>query len=271
MDPATATVLVGLGGKAIEAGVQLIKAWRERGGGGVVLGTDGSRFDLAPGGSNGLLDLTEPRSFGLGDPVPFNGVFVAADEWAHAYLHAAQPVLVVIEDLDQGSRLDAVVAVVPLGSSFEGHLFPSTYRLGAFVFLDEESIDWGNLDGGALIEFSVHAWDPPFLLQIPIEAVTDASNVLFTSGHLGPGQQDQYLEVFERGFTYEIYVNPIGSEADFDLYLYDENDSLIDVDDNPDSDALCTVTPRWTGPFKIVVECHSGRSDYVILVEQRFG
>lgn len=270
MDPVSIAALIGLGGKVIDAGVELVKSWRVNGGGGVALGIDGSRFDLARDGWNGQPTLVEPARLGFGRPVAFEGIFVAADQWAQDYLDADQPVLVVIEDLDQESGLDSVVALVRLGSPFEGHLFPGSYQFGAFVFLDEDFIEWDDLDGGAFVEFGVVAGEPPFRLEIPIE-VTAHPYFLYASGDLRPGERDHYEVVFDAGLTYSIYVAPAHPGADLDLYVYDENGLVVDVDDDPDSDAECIVTPRWTGPFTVVVECHGGRSTYEIHVQPTLG
>lgn len=269
MDPVTLAALIGVGGKLIDAGVQLVKVWHERGSGGVALGTDGSRMDLRQDDRFGRPALMEPWDFGVSNPIPFDGVFVPADAWAHTCLGAEQPVLIVIEDHDDQSPLDTILAVLPLGSTFEGQLFPGTYSLGAFVFLNEDFTNWDNLDGGGLVEFSVAPGDQPFRLEIPIEATPEPSNasLIHVSSSLGPGQQEYYTVILEGNVTYHVYVNPINPGTDLDLYVYDENLNLIDLDNDPDNDALCTVAPRWTGPFKIVVLCHSGGGAYQLLVQ----
>jgi hypothetical protein len=277
MDPVSFTALMGLGGKLVDAGVSLVKVWRDHGSGGVAVATDGTRRELGPRSPAGRLVLAEPARYGYGDPVPFDGEFVAADDWAQAYLLGDQPVLVVIEDQTPNSGLDAVVAIVELGAPFEGTLYPGTYQLGAFVFLDDASIvedfiDWDELDGGAIIDFTVTAGEPPFHLQVPIEAITGpglpaAEPVLQATGFLAPGDQDRYVGDLQADVDYRIVVLADTPEADFDLYLYDENDNLVDLDDDPDSDAVCQITPRWTGPFTIVVECFNQPSGYEILIE----
>jgi hypothetical protein len=57
------------------------------------------------------------------------------------------------------------------------------------------------------------------------------------------------------------------SEVDFDLFVYDENNDLVQWDEAPDSDALCRVTPRWSGRFHLVVTSAPGSSSYKILVD----
>jgi hypothetical protein len=211
---------------------------------------------------------------GTGNPVSFEGLFVPADAWAHAYLDAEQPVLLVIEDQDERSSLDSLVAMASLADGFGGTLFPGNYLLGAFVFLDEDPDNWDDVDGGALVEFSVVGGEPPFQLEIPIEAVPGPADILgapetlvWSGGRLRAGGEDYFDAVFEGGMPYRIYVAPHDSGADFDLFVYDQNGNRVAFDDDPDSDALCVVTPRWTGPFSIVVKCHSGSSPYDILVQ----
>jgi hypothetical protein len=270
VDPITIAALLGLGGKALDAGVGAWKAWLEKGCGGVSIASDGSQYSLPVGGRA----LREPRLLGWGEPVLFEGFFVPADPWAEAYLLPEQPVLLVIESQDQSSSLDSMVAIASLDSRFEGSLFPGNYLLGAFVFLEDDPDDWQDVDGGALLDFSVMAGEPPFRLQVAIEAIPEPAEilgagetVLYGSGNLRAEGQDHYDVVFARDVTYRVYVAPSNERADFDLYVYDESEHLVAQDADPDSDALCTVTPRWTGPFTIVVECHSGDSPYVISVQ----
>jgi hypothetical protein len=279
MDPASLVALIGLGGKVVDAGVALARIWRESGDAGVAVGADGSRRELGRRSPAGRLVLAGRAGFGFGDPVPFEGEFVAQDEWARAYLQGDQPVLVVIADQSANSGLDAVVAVVALGLSFEGRLYPGNYQLGAFVFLDEDFldedfIDWDQLDGGAIVKFTVAAGEPPFHLQIPIEAVDPSpaevptvEPALQATGFLMPGDEDRYVGDLRANVEYQILVSPDNPQADLDLEVCDENDNLVDVDDDPASDAVCLITPRWTGRFTIVVNCYNQPSGYDILVE----
>jgi hypothetical protein len=55
--------------------------------------------------------------------------------------------------------------------------------------------------------------------------------------------------------------------VDFDLQIYDENSNLVEWDEDPSSDAICVVTPRWTGPFSIAVISAAGTSNYNVLIE----
>jgi len=64
------------------------------------------------------------------------------------------------------------------------------------------------------------------------------------------GETDVYTLSFRGGEEASIVVYGDG-DTDLDLYVYDENDNLIEYDN--DSTDLCAVSfyPRWTGPFKI--------------------
>jgi hypothetical protein len=90
---------------------------------------------------------------------------------------------------------------------------------------------------------------------------------LIGSGRLSAGQSHYYDVVLSAYVTYAVYVRPHRSGTDFDLRIYDENGNLVHWDESPDSDALCLVTPRWTGLFRIMVICAAGASTYNVLVE----
>lgn len=275
MDPVTFAALIGLGGKALEVGASVWKTWSERRGGGVAIAADGSRFELAHEGRYlGLgADITESGSFPAALPIRFEGAFVPADTWAETYLLADQPVLLVIANKDEGSPFNSMVALTMLGGGFEGSLFPGDYVLAAYVFLDEDFLDddggWSeeDLDGGGLVEFSVRPNEPPFRLEIGIEAVPQPEHVaapvhVIGTGHLDEGEQERWAIDLEADVTYTFMVVPEDPTADFDLFLYDENDNLVDADEEVDAEAQCSVTPRWSGAFTIVVECAEGESAY---------
>jgi len=44
--------------------------------------------------------------------------------------------------------------------------------------------------------------------------------------------------------------------SDLDIKLYDENDRLIATDTSTDDKPLVSVTPRWTGEFRILVSMY---------------
>jgi hypothetical protein len=90
---------------------------------------------------------------------------------------------------------------------------------------------------------------------------------LIGSGRISSGQVDRYNVLLRAGVTYRIYVRPDRSGVDFDLQIYDENNNLVQWDEDPDSDAICLVTPVWTGPFRIMVISSAGTSSYNVLIE----
>jgi hypothetical protein len=67
------------------------------------------------------------------------------------------------------------------------------------------------------------------------------------------GLTDVYTMRFQGGEDATIIVSGDG-DTDLDLYVYDENDNLIDYDDDGTDDCVVSFTPRWTGNFKIKVK-----------------
>ena len=90
---------------------------------------------------------------------------------------------------------------------------------------------------------------------------------LVGSGVLGPGQGEYFDVALRSGSTYSIYVVPSEPGVDFDLYVHDENGNLVSQDTSTSSDALCLITPVWTGPFRLTVRSARGLSSYSIRVE----
>ena len=86
------------------------------------------------------------------------------------------------------------------------------------------------------------------------------------SGFIGSGEAEYFDVVLRGGVPTGIYVEPADPTVDFDLYVYDENGNLVEKDNSTTSNALCMVTPRWTGPFRIKVTSHHGLSTYRIVV-----
>ena len=89
---------------------------------------------------------------------------------------------------------------------------------------------------------------------------------LVGSGTLGPGQAEYVDLVLQSGITYAVFVDATDNSVDFDLYVYDENGGLVAQDTTTDSDALCHITPRWTGPFRLIVKAARGISTYSVSV-----
>jgi hypothetical protein len=88
------------------------------------------------------------------------------------------------------------------------------------------------------------------------------------SGVIGPGGADYFDVVLRSGHTYQIFVRPFEVGVDFDLHVYDENGNLVNEDIRTSADAFCSITPRWTGPFRLVVNSVRGMSSYRIQVQE---
>lgn len=91
---------------------------------------------------------------------------------------------------------------------------------------------------------------------------------LVGSGVLGPGGAEYFDVVLQSGHTYGVYVEPFDKSVDFDLHIYDENGNLISEDITYAADAYCNVTPRWTGPFRLIVNAARGAAGYRITVQE---
>lgn len=91
---------------------------------------------------------------------------------------------------------------------------------------------------------------------------------LVGSGVIGPGGSEYFDVVLTANHRYSVFVDAFDNSVDFDLQVYDENGNLIDSDVTPAADAYCTITPRWTGPFRLIVNAHRGMSGYRIQVQE---
>jgi hypothetical protein len=91
---------------------------------------------------------------------------------------------------------------------------------------------------------------------------------LVGQGIIGPGGAEFFDVVLQGGHTYSVMVNPFEPGVDFDLHVYDENGNLITEDITTAADAYCAITPRWTGPFRLVVNSARGLSGYQIRVQE---
>jgi hypothetical protein len=89
---------------------------------------------------------------------------------------------------------------------------------------------------------------------------------LLGGGVLGPGQTEAFDVVLQGGVSYTIFVDPYQVGVDFDLGIFDENGNLVAQDTSTAPNAVCVVTPRWTGPFRLVVKSARGLSNYQIRV-----
>lgn len=91
---------------------------------------------------------------------------------------------------------------------------------------------------------------------------------LVGSGIIGPGGSEYFDVVLSANHTYSVLVDAFDNSVDFDLHVYDENGNLVDEDISAAADAYCTITPRWTGPFRLIVNAHRGVSSYRIQVQE---
>lgn len=91
---------------------------------------------------------------------------------------------------------------------------------------------------------------------------------LVGSGVIGPGGAQYFDVVLSANHTYAVLVDALDNSVDFDLRVYDENGTLVNQDDSTSADAYCTITPRWTGPFRMEVFSHRGLSEYRIAVQE---
>jgi hypothetical protein len=66
-------------------------------------------------------------------------------------------------------------------------------------------------------------------------------------------RSDRYTVKLKGGEKVQIGV--IGSgKTDLDLYVYDENDNLITKDIDAKDRCYCSVTPKRTGEFRVVIK-----------------
>jgi hypothetical protein len=63
---------------------------------------------------------------------------------------------------------------------------------------------------------------------------------------------DAYVFRLRGGEFASIRVSGDG-DTDLDCYLYDESEIEVDKDDDTTDECILTVTPRWTGAFRLVI------------------
>ncbi len=92
--------------------------------------------------------------------------------------------------------------------------------------------------------------------------------MIVVTGFVGP-HEAQFLDVgLQSQHRYLINVVPNEPTVDFDLHIFDENGVLVSWDESPAADAICEITPAWTGPFRIVVDSKRGMSAYRVEVRE---
>ena len=78
----------------------------------------------------------------------------------------------------------------------------------------------------------------------------------------------QYLDLALQGkTTYQVYVHPDDPSVDFDLHIVDGNGNVVAQDLDATSDALCYITPAWSGLFRLIVNSAYGSGWYRVSVE----
>lgn len=70
-------------------------------------------------------------------------------------------------------------------------------------------------------------------------------------GSLRNGQSENYYFYLNRGDDYAIFAVCDGDCGDMDLRVYDENGNLVASDTSTDDRPMVTVSPRWSGSFKL--------------------
>ncbi len=82
------------------------------------------------------------------------------------------------------------------------------------------------------------------------------------TGRINRGGNDIYTLNLIRNNRYAIIAVCDNDCSDIDLKVYDENNNLIAEDVAYDDYPLVNITPRWSGPFKVVVTVPGCRTEY---------
>ncbi len=88
----------------------------------------------------------------------------------------------------------------------------------------------------------------------------ETTHEFYVSSLNGDGE-DSFRVELQEGVDYRIVTFCDIDCSDVDLYLYDENDHLIDSDTGIDKAPILSVTPAWTGPFQIRVRMYACSQD----------
>jgi hypothetical protein len=76
---------------------------------------------------------------------------------------------------------------------------------------------------------------------------------------LNNGMTDNYYFSLSRGWEYKIFAVCDGDCGDIDLCMYDENDNRIDCDQTKDDKPVVSVSPKWSGRFRLWVKMYECR------------
>ncbi|MBC7767263.1 MAG: toll/interleukin-1 receptor domain-containing protein [Phycisphaerales bacterium] len=71
------------------------------------------------------------------------------------------------------------------------------------------------------------------------------------SGQLPQGQYANVPATLEVGLEYRVIGVCDNDCANFDLFLYDQNNNVISQDNLQDATPIVSVAPQWTGPFTV--------------------
>lgn len=88
------------------------------------------------------------------------------------------------------------------------------------------------------------------------------------SGVIGPKEADELYIPLQGGVAYSIYVEPDNPDVDFDLFVYDERGHLVTQDVAPSSEAHCSVIPKQSGLFRLVIKSAKGLGTYYVRVHE---
>jgi hypothetical protein len=70
------------------------------------------------------------------------------------------------------------------------------------------------------------------------------------------GRTDDYYFTLDQGHTYQIYAVCDGDCEDLDLCIYDSNNNEIECDESSDDLPIVSVSPKWTGRFRLWVKMY---------------
>ncbi|MBR6056888.1 MAG: hypothetical protein IKP58_01830 [Victivallales bacterium] len=93
------------------------------------------------------------------------------------------------------------------------------------------------------------------IISTPSALAGSATGDATATTRVEPHSTDVFHHHFTAGKTALVIVSG-DKDTDLDLYVYDENDNLIEKDEDGSDQCVVTWTPRWTGRFTIKVVNH---------------
>jgi hypothetical protein len=73
---------------------------------------------------------------------------------------------------------------------------------------------------------------------------------------LNDGRYDSYYFTLDRGTSYKICAVCDEDCGDLDLCIFDENGNEIECDESDDDLPIVSVSPKWTGRFRLWVKMY---------------